>query len=78
LPKRFLQGYGLLWRGMQLDADRPIHANIVPYMSSFCKQERRAASSRPPFRDESPPLEFYGNRERNLVSQTGVIFCGPA
>lgn len=35
LSKRFLQGYCLLWRGMQLYAYRSIHANVVPYMSTF-------------------------------------------
>lgn len=35
LSKRLLQGYRLLWRGVQLDAYRSIHAKSVPYMSTF-------------------------------------------
>ncbi len=35
LSKRLLQGYRLLWCGVQLDAYRSIHAKSVPYMSTF-------------------------------------------
>ena len=37
LPERFLQGVCLLRGGMQLYPYRSVHANLIPYMSYFCK-----------------------------------------
>jgi len=43
LSKRLLQGYRLLWRGVQLDAYRSIHAKSVPYMSTFSETKKGEA-----------------------------------
>ena len=61
LSKRFLQGHGLFWRGMQLDAYRSIHTKSMSYMSTFLQvRETPVGAFFPPspFQREGPQKGF--------------------
>ena len=60
LHKRFLQGFSLLRSGMQVYSHRSVHAESIPYMSSFykCENRRGGVSSHSPEGEEYPRRNF--------------------
>ncbi len=76
LSKRLLQGYSLLWRGMQLYSHRSVHTNTLPYMSRYSQtssRKERGAFLPQPESVWVPCAHFYG--EIVMVVSEKVL-CG--
>ena len=74
LLKCLLEGWGLFWCGMQLYSYGSVHTTHIPYMSSFCKQEREGGFLSSAFSGRVPPLDGYGSIEIKISKWQAISY----